>query len=80
VSTSGQVLAAFAETAWDETDLDRLTGELVRVVEETMQPAYVSLWLRDIPGGSAQRRGGEQRGSGRKASSGQADDSRLRPK
>jgi hypothetical protein len=26
--------------------LDRLTDQLVAVVEETMQPAQVSLWLR----------------------------------
>ena len=50
-----QVLAAFAETARDETDLDRLTDELLAVVEETMQPAHVSLWLRDVPSGSAAR-------------------------
>ena len=31
----------------DEVDVERLTGELVRVVEETIQPTHVSLWLRD---------------------------------
>jgi hypothetical protein len=41
------VLAAFGATARDETDLDTLTGELVRVVDETMQPEFVGLWLRD---------------------------------
>jgi len=42
-----QVLADFARTARDETDLDALTGELQRVVKETMQPEGVSIWLRE---------------------------------
>ncbi|HRX03413.1 MAG: hypothetical protein KDI07_07380 [Anaerolineae bacterium] len=41
-----QVLARFALTARDETDLDALTAELVGVVQETMQPSHVSIWLR----------------------------------
>ena len=41
-----QVLAQFALTARDETDLDALTAELVRVVQEAMQPEHVSIWLR----------------------------------
>jgi hypothetical protein len=40
-----QVLARFAQTARDETDLDALTAELVRVVDGTLQPESVSLWL-----------------------------------
>ena len=43
-----QVLAQFALTARDETDLDALTAELVRVVQETMQPESVSVWLRAV--------------------------------
>jgi len=42
-----KVLAAFGTTARDETDLDALTGELLRVVDDTMQPEFVGLWLRD---------------------------------
>ena len=42
-----QVLAQFAVTARDETDLDGLTAELVRVVQETLQPEQVSVWLRN---------------------------------
>jgi hypothetical protein len=42
-----QVLAQFAQTARDETDLDALTAELARVVQETMQPEHVSVWLRE---------------------------------
>jgi hypothetical protein len=42
-----QVLARFAATARDETDLDALTAELVHVIQETMQPETVSVWLRE---------------------------------
>jgi hypothetical protein len=42
-----QVLADFAHTAREEVSLEVLAGELVQVVEETMQPEIVSLWLRD---------------------------------
>lgn len=45
-----QVLAQFALTARDETDLDALTAELVRVVKDTMQPETVSVWLRETRG------------------------------
>ncbi len=31
----------------DETDLDALTGELARVVQETMQPVGVNVWLKE---------------------------------
>ncbi len=41
-----QVLARFALTARDETDLDALTAELISVVQETMQPEHVSVWLK----------------------------------
>jgi len=41
-----QVLAQFAIIARDETDMDALTAELVRVVQETMQPEHVSVWLK----------------------------------
>ena len=43
-----QVLARFAATARDETDLDALTAELLRVIQETMEPETVSLWLRPV--------------------------------
>ncbi len=43
---AAKTLAAFSETVRDEVDLQRLTGRLVEVVEETLQPAQVSLWLR----------------------------------
>jgi len=43
-----KTLAAFAATVRNETDLDALTAELVRVIEETMQPEYVSMWVRPV--------------------------------
>ena len=42
---AAQTVAAFSARMRDEVDVDRLTGELVGVVEETMQPAHASLWL-----------------------------------
>ena len=42
-----QVLAEFALTARDETDVTRLRTTLLQVVQETMQPKQVTLWLRE---------------------------------
>jgi hypothetical protein len=41
-----RTLAAFGTAARDEVDLNQLTGRLLEAVEETMQPAHVSVWLR----------------------------------
>ena len=43
-----QVLSQFAQTARDETDMEALQAELLRVVQETMQPEQVSLWLKEV--------------------------------
>jgi hypothetical protein len=42
-----QVLQDFAQTVRDETDLEKLTARLVQVVDETMQPESMSLWLKN---------------------------------
>lgn len=41
-----QVLNDFAKTVRDETDLEKLTARLMQVVDETMQPKTVSVWLK----------------------------------
>jgi len=41
-----KTLEQFAQTARDETDLEKLTAELVRVIQETMEPEHLSIWLR----------------------------------
>jgi hypothetical protein len=41
-----KIVAAFSTTLRNEVDLDQLREQLLGVVEETMQPMHVSLWLR----------------------------------
>jgi hypothetical protein len=41
-----KVLQKFSETVRDETDLEKLSAELLNVVNETMQPKSVSVWLK----------------------------------
>jgi hypothetical protein len=49
-----KVLSQFAATVRDETDLDALTAELLRVIQETMQPEHVSIWLKPTADGGRQ--------------------------
>jgi hypothetical protein len=43
---AAKTLEGFSAKLRDETDLDELNVELVRVVSVTMQPAHAGLWLR----------------------------------
>ena len=42
---AAKTLAAFSATLRNEVDLNQLSEHLLKVVQETMQPAHISLWL-----------------------------------
>ncbi len=46
---AARTIAAFSARLRQQVDLDTLTGELLGVVDQTMQPTRVSLWLRPPP-------------------------------
>ena len=41
-----RTVAAFSATLRNEVDLDQLHEDVIAVVEETMQPEHISLWIR----------------------------------
>jgi hypothetical protein len=41
-----QVLADFVQTTRDETDMDKRAVALVNIIETTIQPETVSVWLK----------------------------------
>jgi len=43
---AAKTIAAFSASLRNEVDIEQLRVQLLGVVEETMQPVYVSLWLR----------------------------------
>ena len=47
---AAKIVAAFSATLRQEVDLDQLSEQLLGVVQETMQPTFVSLWLRKPEG------------------------------
>ena len=56
---TSQTIQAFSTRLRDQIDLDTLSSELLAVVDQTMQPTQVSVWLRPSPSGSSGTAGNE---------------------
>jgi hypothetical protein len=58
---TARTIQAFSTRLRDQIDLDTLSTELLAVVDQTMKPTRVSLWLRPSPHGSSGPAGSEVR-------------------
>jgi hypothetical protein len=58
---AAQTIQAFSTRLREQVDLDTLSTELLAVVDQTMQPTRVVLWLRPSPPGSSEIPGNEAR-------------------
>jgi hypothetical protein len=56
-----KTIEAFSTRLRDQVDLDTLSTEVLAVVDQTMEPTRVSLWLRPSPHGSSGPARGEAR-------------------
>jgi hypothetical protein len=50
---AAKTIEAFSARLRDQIDLDTLSAELLAVVDQTMEPTRVSLWLRPSTHGSS---------------------------
>ena len=58
---TAKTIEAFSTRLGDQLDLDALSTEVLAVVDQTMEPTQVSLWLRPSPHGSSGPTRGEAR-------------------
>jgi hypothetical protein len=58
---AAKTIQAFSTRLREQIDLDTLSTELLAVVDQTMEPTHVSLWLRPSPHGSSGTTGSEAR-------------------
>lgn len=59
---AAKALSAFGQMMRDETDLDQIAQRLLVVVERTMEPAHVSLWLAPPSSGRSEAAAGDTPG------------------